>query len=488
MKLLALDIGTTSVKGVLFDPQGGILAQGSREYQLCKPAPDWVELDCEGYWQAAGAVIAQILQTGGVRPETIAAVGVTSQGETLILLDRRGRPLRRAIVWLDNRSREGAETIARAFPLDEVYRLTGQQEIIPAWTATRILWLREHEPEILAQADKCLLVADYIIFKLTGRLVTDRALNPSTLYYDLLRHAWWPEMLDFLGLRREQLPELLDSGSIVGPISAAAAAATGLSCRTVVATAPLDQVAAAVGAGNIEPGMVTESTGAALALGAGVDRPVYDPRKRLGLYCHAVKGRYLLLPWAPTAGMVLRWFRDEFGGGRDYAALCREAEAIAPGAEGLTMLPHLGGAGCPEVNPQAKGLFWGVTLGHRRAHFVRAILEAVAFMLRGNLELLAELGIDCRELRTLGGAARSEFWVQIKADVCQRELRVMESEEATCRGAAMLAGRAIGLFRDLAAARDAMVRVKKTVAPDPRRAEAYAAAYRRYCALNARMK
>ena len=208
---------------------------------------------------------------------------------------------------------------------------------------------------------------------------------------------------------------------------------------------------------------------------------------RLGLYEHAIAGRYVLLPWVPTAGMVLRWFRDDFGCGLDYQALCREAEPVPPGADGLTMLPHLGGAGCPEVNPKARGAFSGITLGHRRGHFVRAIMESVAFILRGNLELLAESARG-PELRSLGGAAQSDLWVQMKADVCRQPIRVMESEQATCRGTAMLAGAAAGMFPDLAAARNAMVRVKKTFDPNPGAALAYDKAYSRYCALNKCLK
>lgn len=486
--LLALDIGTTAVKGALFDRGGGILAESLREYDLLKPAPDWVELDCDAYWRAVIAVTGHVLKTSGVPPEAIASIGVTSQGETLIVLDRAGRPLRRAIVWLDNRTQAEADAIGRVFDRDDVYRVTGQQEIIPSWTATRILWLKKHEPDVVARAHKFMLAADYIVFKLTGRAATNRALNPSTLYYDIARRDWWPEMLSFLGISRDRMPDLVDSVDRAGAVTAEAAAATGLAAGTPVTAAPIDQVAAAVGAGNIEPGLVTENTGAALALCVCLDKPLYDPRKRLGLYEHAVAGRYVLLPWVPTAGMVLRWFRDDFGGGLDYPALCREAESVAPGADGLTMLPHLGGAGCPEVDPKARGVFSGITLGHRRGHFVRAIMESVAFILRGNLDLLAELGVGVRELRSLGGAARSDFWVQIKADVCRKTIRVMESEEATCRGTAMLSGAATGMFSGLPEARDAMVRVKKAFEPDPGRASAYDEAYRRYCALNSSMK
>jgi xylulokinase len=482
--LLALDAGTTSLKATLFDRAGRQTAGQGVEYALLKSGADIVELDCETYWRAARQAVRAVLAQSGVDAEAIVAVGVTSQGETLAVLDRQGQPLRPAIVWLDNRSRAEADEIARTFPVDEVYRRTGQPEVTPTWTATRILWLRRHEPQTYERAHKYLLVADYLLFRLTGRFVTDRALNPSTLYYDLTTGEWWPAMLEFLGLRAAQLPELATSGEVVGTISDQAAKDLGLRAGTPVTSAPIDQVAAAVGAGNLEPGVVTESTGAALALCATLDRPLYDPQHRVGLYVHALPRQYVLLPWTPTAGMMLRWFRDEFGGGRDYGALAAEAADVPPGADGLVVLPHLAGAGCPKVNPRARGVFWGATLGHHRGHFVRAIMEAVAFMLRGNLELLASLGAGTREVRCLGGGARSDLWLQIKADVCRTDLLVMDAEEAAGLGTAMIAAVGAGLYGSLAEAREQMVRVRRRVTFDAARADRYDGVYRRYKTLD----
>ena len=486
--VLALDVGTTSLKGMLFDSDGRSLGEHTREYELIKQPPDIIELDPETYWTAAREVIRAILEKSRINPADIAAIGVTSQAESVTVLDADGRPLRRTIVWLDNRSRDEAAEIARHFSLDEVYRVTGQQEISPTWTATRMLWLMSHEPGVSARARHYLLVEDYLIYRLTGKIVTDRALNPSTLYFDITTGEWWPKMLTFLGLHPGQLPRLMNSGELVGTLGADAARETGLSPKTVVTPAPMDQIAGALGAGNIAPGMISETTGAALAICAATNKPLYDPHKRLGLYRHSRPGSFVLLPWVPTAGMVLRWFRDEFGNGLDYDALCREAESVAPGADGLIMLPHLSGAGCPEFDPKIKGVFWGVTLGHKRAHFTRAILEAIAFVLRSNLELLADLGISSATVRSLGGASRNDFWMQIKADVCARDFLLMECDETTCLGTAMLACVAIGLHPNLETACAAMVRVKKTVRPAPAMTAQYDVVYRQYLKLNQEVK
>ncbi len=475
---LALDIGTTAVKAALFDADGRTLAEHGAPYDLLTPGPDQVELDPETYWRGAVRAARAVLRDAGAPPERVGCVGVTSQGETLIAVDAAGRPLRNAIVWLDNRSGEEARAIEDAFGVERVHRRTGQQEIVPSWTATKILWLRRREPETFEKAARFLLAEDYVLFRLTGEFVTDRGLNPSTLYYDLIEGEWWGEMLDFLGIGPERLPRLAGPGGLAGELAESAARDLGLAPGTPVATAPIDQVTAAAGAGNVAPGIVTETTGTALAICATVDRPLLDPQRRMGLYAHARPGHYALLPWAPAAGMVLRWFRDEMGGGRDEAALIAEAEAVPPGAEGLVLLPHLCGAGCPEMNPKARGVFWGVGAHHKRAHFTRAILESVAFMLRENLECLRALGAPVRELRSLGGGARSEAWLRIKADVCNMPVHVMQCRESAALGAAMLAMTATGAFASLDEAQARMARVARVIEPTAE-ADAYDAPYQR---------
>lgn len=480
--ILTLDAGTTSLKGALFDLAGNLRACRLHEYALDHPQPDWVELDPDIYWRAAETVIRELLREAAAPPDAITALGVTSQGETLIALDRHGRPLRKAIVWLDNRAQTEADLIRRHFGQERVYRVTGQQDIVPGWPAAKILWLYRHEPDVFVEVDKFLMLEDYLIYRLTGRFATDHALNPSTLYYDLVRGDWWDDMLAFLGIARRHLPALLNSGESAGPVTAA----VGLGRQTRVTVAPIDQVAAAVGAGNLAPGLITETTGSALAVCATVDAPVYDPRMRVGLYRHARPGLFVLLPWIPTAGLILRWFRDEFGAGADYAALARAAAAIPPGSDGLIILPHFSGMNSPDINPDARGVFFGVTAAHRKAHFVRAIFEAVAYALRDNLELLAQSGVSCREVTALGGAARSDLWLQIKADVLQQPVRRMACEETTSLGAAILAACGTGAHAGLEAAVRAMVRPLDTIRPDPAHAALYEAAFRRYQALNKR--
>jgi sugar (pentulose or hexulose) kinase len=478
--ILALDAGTTSLKVSLFNFSGVMVGGCVQEYRLDNPSPEIVELEPEVYWSAAQDAIVHILSETSILPADIAAVGVTSQGETLIVLDKQGRPLRKAIVWLDNRAEAEAKLIREKFGRDLVYQVTGQQDILPSWPAAKILWLRTHEPEVFQAAYKFLMLEDYLIYRLTGKFATDHALNPSTLYYDLRNGCWWESMLAFIGISPQQLPTLLNSGSVAGTV----VGRVGLTEGTRVTVAPMDQVAAAVGGGNIAPGVITETTGCALALCATVDHPVYDPKARIALYRHAVPGVFALLPWIPTAGMILRWFRDEFGDGMDYSALDEQAAAVPPGSDGLILLPHFGGMLSPEVNSEARGVFWGISTAHRKAHFIRSILEAVAFALRDNLELLTQTGVECRQITCLGGAARSKVWLQIKADVLQRPVRTLRCEETTSLGTAMLAAIGAGIFPNIEAAIAAMVHPAGMVSPDTKNRATYNAAFRKYKEVN----
>ncbi len=477
---LGLDIGTSAVKAALFDIKGRQQAVALREYALEKPAPDRVELDPEIYWEAVEATVREVIRESSVSLASIKSAGVTSQAETLILLDEAAHPLRKAIVWLDNRAGPEAAEIAEAFSMDEVYRRTGQQEVVPCWPACKILWLKKNEPDIFKKTATFLMVEDYILYRLTGRFVTDHALNPSTLYYDLVDGDWWDEMLEFIGIRRDQLPALQYSAQNGLPVTAKGL----LDPQTLVFTTPIDQVTGAVGAGNVAPGMVTETTGSALAIVACCDGPVYDPQRRVGLYRHAVPGSYVLLPWVPTAGMIFRWFRDELGRGYSFEELEGEAADVAPGADDLILMPHFNGAGCPEMNASAKGVLYGLSLNHTRGHITRAIFESVACMLRENLDMLQELGVETGSICSLGGGAKNRLWLGIKADLLNRKVSTLDVLEATCLGAAMIAAVGAGACENLSVAAERMVRHKELIEPNPDRVPVYEEHYKKYLSVN----
>ncbi len=491
--LLGIDAGTTSLKAALFDEQGRLQAIDRQEYRLETPAPAVVELDPRVYWDSLCRATRAVLQRSQVRPETIAALSISSQGETLLAVDVAGQPLRKAMIWMDNRATREAEEIARLFDAEGIYHVTGQPEITPAWPATKILWIKNNEPELYARTARFLMLEDYLHFRLTGRFVTDLCIQSDSLYLDMQNRRWWPPMLDLLGISAGQLGDLLEPGQIAGPICARAAAETGLSIRTATVTGGMDQLLGAIGSGNIAPGVVAETTGGALALTVTLDQLLFDPQRRIPVQYHARPGRYALMPWSQTAGMALKWLRDQFfalesqvalSSGLDpYDLMTAQAAQVPPGSDGLVVLPHLEGTACPEFNPAAKAVFFGATLRHTRAHFVRAVMESVACMLKKNLALIENLGIPVREVRCMGGAARSELWLQIKADLLQKPVATLEAEDAALLGAAVLSAVAAGVHPTLEDAVSRMVRLRETIPFNPANAQVYQQTYQRYLDL-----
>lgn len=496
--LLGLDVGTTSVKAGLFDAAGRQVAASMREYRLSHPAPDRVEIDPETWWISAVDAVRATLATPGVDPSAIAGMAVSSQGETVAAVDAEGRALGPALVWLDNRASAEARELEERFGSTLVYERTGVPEVNPTWTAAKLLWWRRNEPTLFGAAARFLLAEDFLLRRLTGRFVTDGAIQCTTMLFDIVAGGWWAPMLEAVGIGPERLPEIDAPGAIAGTLTGAAAEAMGLPVGLPVVAGGMDQGAGAVGVGNIGGGMVSESTGGALTIQAAVAQHGRDISGRTPVYVHSAPRTYLYCPVCPTGGMALTWFRDQFGGpemgraaagGRSAYDLLTELAATVPaGSDGLTMLPHLAGAFSPEYEPAARGVFAGFTLAHTRGHFVRATLEGVAFMLRRNLELLESVGAPATEIRSHGGGARSALWNQIKADVCGVRVVTLEGEDAAVRGDAMLAGVAVGAFPNLAAAEAALVTIRARFEPDPTTRAAYEEAYDRYVRLYAAMR
>jgi sugar (pentulose or hexulose) kinase len=488
--LLGLDVGTTSVKAGLFDAAGLQLAADGREYRLSHPAPDHVEIDAEVWWSAAVEAVRSVMAAPGADPRAVAAMAVSSQGETVVAVDRAGRPLAPALVWLDNRAADEARELGERFPNALVYDRTGVPDVNPTWPAAKLLWWRRHRPEVFAAAARFLLVEDFVLHRLTGRFVTEGGIQSTSMLFDIVRGDWWGDALRAVGVGPERLPEIAAPASVVGGLTAAAADALGLPAGLPVVAGGMDQGAGAVGVGNIGSGVVSESTGGALTVQAAVARHGGDPTRQTPVYIHSAPGQYLYCPVCPTGGMALTWFRDTLGtleveqarreGGSAYERLTALAAGAPAGCDGLTMLPHLAGAFSPEYVPQARGAFIGITLAHTRGHLVRSVLEAVAFMLRRNVELVGGAGAVAAEIRSHGGGARSAVWNQIKADVCDLPVVTLEGEDAAVRGDAMTAGVAVGVYPDLAAAGAALLATKARFEPDPANRSVYDAAFERY--------
>ncbi len=447
---LGIDIGTTSLKAAAFDERGSRLALYTAEYTPdTDPATGYIELDPEAYV----TMCRQAIQDIEARCGRITALSVDTQGETLILADGEGNPLCPAVVWLDNRAVEEAETIRSAFGSRRVYEVTGQPEITAGWPAAKLLWFQRKRPDIWRQTRKIFLLEDYILFRLSGRFVTEPTIQSSTLYYDVVNRTWWQEMLDYLGIDRSMLPALHKTAEAIGSYHG-----------IPVVTGALDQIAGTIGTGVTDSLHISEMTGTIMAICVMTDQmPPFREDSVIPCHIHALDGKYCLILWSSTAGMALKWFRNQFAEHCSFPELDRMAETVAPGCDGMTMIPHFCGSAMPRYNPDATASFSGITLSHTRAHFVRAILEAIAFTLKENLD---HVGVDPNcEIRITGGGASSPLWAQIKADVTKRTLCTVSESETACLGSAILAATGIGAFPSIEEAASRFVSVKTTYHP-----------------------
>lgn len=483
--IAALDVGTTSVKACLFTPELELIACCVQEYALDTRGA-WVEARPETYLAAArDAMRAALAAAPGHRPE---ALGLCTQGETMVPADAQGQALRPFLVWLDGRAGAQAAELEKILGRQRFYETTGLPQLSGATPLAKAMWLRENGG--LRGAERLLLLEDYLLGWLTGRAVTEPAVQTSTGWYDIRHDRYWPESLEAAGISVRLLPACMPCGEKAGPLRREAAALLGLPEGIPVAAGAMDQTAAALAAGAAEPGAVTETTGTALVMAACTEHPAFPRERRVTVYRHALPGRYLYLPIGNTAGMALRWFRDVCcpdlpAGGAGYAALDREAAAVPLGCEGVTFLPFLAGAPDQDECPGARGAFYGARLSTTRAHLARSVMESAAFMIRDFLSDLERLGCPAREVRSLGGGARSAVWLQIKADICGRVFRVPACTEAAAQGAALLAGWGSGLI-----AREEVppLREAAAYAPDPALAARAEAAHGRYRRLYAALK
>ena len=426
MNLLGIDYGTTSVKAVLFDENLNQLATFSEDYTLITKG-DTVEFPAENYWKNLLGILDKVEDEYKVD-----ALAIDTQCETIILADDSGNPLHNAIVWLDNRATAEVGELEAKFGRKKAYEITGQPEVTATWPAAKLLWVKKNMPELMEKTKKIFLLEDFLLYKLTGKFVTEKTLQSSSFYYDVKKSDWWDEMLDFIGVSRESLPEILGSGEYVGEYKS-----------IKVITSSMDQVAGAVGAGVVRKGTTSVMTGTTMAIFMPTDAmPPFDENSIVP--CHVnYDGGFALLSWSPTAGMALKWFKNAFLADKSFRELDEMAEKVAPGSDGLVFLPYLCGSTMPKYNPDARGSFTGLTPEHTSAHFVRSIMESVAFILKENLDYL---GVPVDEIRAMGGGATSPLWCSMKSDVTGKRLVTLKNKETACLGSAILAGVGSGVF------------------------------------------
>lgn len=467
--LLGIDIGTSGTKTVLFDEAGNTLASALGEYPLYQPNIGWAEQDPEDWWKATFTTIKEVLSKSGVNPADVKGLGLSGQMHGAVLLDGNYDVLRKAIIWCDQRSSAECEQITSMIGKERLIEITANPALT-GFTASKIMWVKNNEPGVFEKIKKILLPKDYIRFKLTGEFATEVSDASGMQLMDIAGRKWSKEVLDKLGISMDQLGTLYESQEVSGKVSREAAELTGLKAGTPVVGGGGDQAAGAVGNGIVRPGVISSTIGTSGVVFAYTEKVSIDPKGRVHTFCHAVPNTWHIMGVTQGAGLSLRWFRDNFCmeekrvadlmGIDPYVLMDQEAEKVAAGCSGLVYLPYLMGERTPHLDPNAKGVFFGLSAKHEKQDMIRAVMEGVVYSLKDCLEIIKEMGVDITEVRASGGGGKSRLWRQMQADVFGTDITTINSSEGPALGVALLAGVGTGIYGSVAEACDATIKVK----------------------------
>jgi len=488
MYFLGIDTSTTSSKALLIDEQGNVIAVASNPHALQTPKPLWSEQDPREWWDATSASIKSVLERAGIGGEQVGAVGLTGQMHGLVLLDETGNVLRPAILWNDQRTQSQCDEIHQIVGKEKFIQITGNLALT-GFTAPKILWVKENEPEVFAKAKHVLLPKDYVRLKLTGEYAMDKADGAGTVLFDLKARDWSDDVLAALDIPRAWMPKTFEGTEFTGYLTEEAASLTGLKVGTPVAAGGGDQSAGAVGVGAVEPGIIGLTVGTSGVVFATTPSALIEPEGRLHAFCHAVPGMWHFMGVMLSAAGSLQWYRDTLAPNVSFDDLLKEAEAIPAGSEGLQFLPYLSGERTPHPDPLARGAFIGLTLRHSRAHMTRAVLEGVAFGLKDSFKLIQNAGLgEITQVRGSGGGTKGELWRQILASVLEAELVTVNTTEGGAYGAALLAGVGAGVWSDVVSACKQCIRITGSTLPDEKDTDVYRKLYEVYQELYPALK
>jgi xylulokinase len=475
---LGIDVGTGGTRAVLINEQGQVVKEAASEHASFRsPHPGWAEQDPQDWWRASQTAIREVLAKSGVAASEIGALGLTGQMHGAVMLDAQDQVLRPSLIWCDQRTDAQCNWLHEKIGRERLIELTCNPAL-PNFTLTKLLWVRDNEPEIFARIAHVLCPKDYVRFMLTGTYAMDVQEASGTLLLDVTHRCWSSEVARIAGISEAWLPQLFESPEVCARISAEAAALTGLIEGTPVVAGAGDQGAGAIGMGILQPGSVSATIGTSGVVFAATAAPTKDPLGRLHTFCHAVPGRWHVMGVTQAAGLSLRWLRDVVAPGVGYDALTAEAAKVSPGSAGLIWAPYLLGERTPHLDSQATAAFYGITASHTRGHLVRAVLEGVAYSLKDTFTLFAELGIPVQGVRLGGGGARGPLWRSIQASVYGYSSDVLVAEEGAAFGAALLAGVGAGAWADTDAACAQAIRVAEQIAPDTAAMQSYADGYK----------
>ena len=475
--LLGIDVGTSACKVALFAQDGTVVAQGTGEYAVQYPQAGWAEQCPEDWWRVICETLRNTLAQNRIAPEDIAGIGVDGQSWSAIAIDSEGKVLTDTPIWTDTRARAECDEIRAKVSEAELFSLCGNP-IQPSYTLPKILWYKNHMPEVYARAAYILQSNSFIVYRLTGAITQDMSQGYGLCCFDMHRGQWDREVATRLGIRDDLLPPLHACHEIVGTVSPEAAALTGLQAGTPVVAGGLDAACGTLGAGVTDPGQTQEQGGQAGGMSLCMDQYAADPKLILGF--HVVPGRWLLQGGTTGGGGALKWLRENACPELSFAEMSLLAQSVPAGSDGVVFLPYMAGERSPLWNPNACGVFFGLDYAKTRAHMIRAVMEGVAFSLRHNLEVAQAAGAVAGTLRAMGGSANSEVWTQIKADVTGKRIEVPASDTATTLGAAILAGVGTGLYPSFAEAAARTVAVKRVYEPNPAMKGIYDRRYQTY--------
>ena len=480
---LGMDIGTGGTRAVLVNKEGRLIASASSEHAPFRVAhPGWAEQDPEEWWRAAQQAIREVLAAAG--NPAVDAVALTGQMHGAVMLDAEGRVLRPAVIWCDTRTQPQCDWLHEQLGggekgREKLIELTANPAL-PNFTLTKLLWVREHQPEVFAKIAHVLCPKDYVRFRLTGAYAMDVQEASGTLLLDVAHRRWSKEVAKVAGIPEAWLPDLFESPEICARISPEAAQRTLLTAGTPVAAGAGDQGAGAVGMGILEPGSVSATIGTSGVVFAATAAPTRDPHGRLHTFCHAVPGRWHVMGVTQSAGLSLRWLKETLAPDQTYDQLTAAAARVPAGCDGLLWTPYLLGERTPHLDGTATAAFVGITATTTRAHFTRAVLEGVAYSLKDTFTLFSELGIPVKGVRLGGGGARGPLWREIQANIYGYPCERLTAEEGGAFGAALMAGVGAGHWPNLEAACAGGITVAETIEPHPDAVQRYADGYAGY--------
>ncbi len=486
---LGIDVGTTAVKALVVGEDGNVLGEAESPLEVSVPSPGWSEQHPDDWWKGTVEAVRASAQAAGV--QGVRAIGLSGQMHSSVLLDENYRVVRPAILWNDVRTTDQCRSITERVGKTGLRRLVGNPAL-EGFTAPKLLWVREHEPQHFERTRKVLLPKDYVRFLMTGALATEPSDAAGTLLFDVKRGRWSEEMITGLQLDPAMLPPVFGSSEITGTLTDAVAETLGLKAGTPVVGGGADNAAASVGSGVVNPGTLQTSIGTSGAVVAPIDRPRVDTSMRIHSFNHAVESTWYLMGVTLSAGAALGWYRQTLAGPGsslpEYDEMIAEADSTEPGANGLTFLPYLTGERTPHADSNARGAFSGLNVAHRRGHLTRAIMEGVTFALRDSLELMRKLGVDATEVVAVGGGARSEAWRQMQSDVLGIPVVRVGPPGGAPYGAAVLAAVGAGRFASVPEACESWLSHVDRVEPRSELAGPYDRAYSRFRQLYPRLK